>query len=245
MRYLTVKNWDEFQHYKDRNPPWIKLHRALLDDSEFARLPDASKAHLMLSWLLASQSNGRIPDDPKFLQAKLGLDKQPDLQLLVESGFLIPEQSASTNAEQDASKPLDLARSREERTKTSEEKERQFGRFWLAYPKRVAKPTAWKAWKSLNLDFEQYERLMAALERAKASDDWRKDGGRFIPHPATWLNGRRFEDELPLAEQSAPSAPRTIDLGLCPCGQPATVKVGNRPRCPAHRTVEPPARAAA
>jgi hypothetical protein len=59
--YLRVKNWAEFQHYKDRNPPWIKLHRALLDDYEFARLPDASKAHLVLIWLLASQSDGRIP----------------------------------------------------------------------------------------------------------------------------------------------------------------------------------------
>jgi hypothetical protein len=39
-QWLTIKNWSEFQHYKDRNPPWIKLHRALLDDYAFAALPD-------------------------------------------------------------------------------------------------------------------------------------------------------------------------------------------------------------
>ncbi len=95
MDYLTVKNWFEFQHYKDRNPPWIKLHRALLDDYEFSCLQDASKVHLVLIWLLASQSDGRIPNDPKFLQHKLSLKSPPDLQALITTGFLIVEQYAS------------------------------------------------------------------------------------------------------------------------------------------------------
>lgn len=236
MNYLRVKNWEEFQHYKDRNPPWIKLHRALLDDYEFARLPDASKAHLMLIWLLASQSGGRIPDDPKFLQAKLGLDKQPDLQLLVEYGFLLLEQGASTPLQQAASVPLDLARSREERREEAEENLRRFGRFWLAYPKRVAKPDALKAWKKLALTFEQFERLMASLDAWKRSEQWTRDGSRFIPHPATWLNKRMFEDDAPAAGVEAPASQgaRVVDLGNCPCGAPATLKVGGRPRCAAH-----------
>lgn len=66
--WLKIKNWNNFQHYKDRNPPWIKLHRALLDDYAFAALPDAQKAHLVLLWLLAaSQAGGRIPNDAPFL----------------------------------------------------------------------------------------------------------------------------------------------------------------------------------
>ena len=103
MNYLRVKNWGEFQHYKDRNPPWIKLHRTLLDDYEFSCLQDASKAHLMLIWLFASQCDGRIPDDPKFLQKKLGLNSLPDLKSFKDHGLLIPEQ--------DASKPLALVAS--------------------------------------------------------------------------------------------------------------------------------------
>jgi len=104
LNYLRVKNWAEFQHYKDRNPPWIKLHRTLLDDYEFACLQDASKLHLMLLWLLASQSEGRIPNDPKFLQGKLGLKSAPDLKPLIDHGFLIQEQSASKPLAPDASK---------------------------------------------------------------------------------------------------------------------------------------------
>ena len=94
MIYLRVKNWSEFQHYKDRNPPWIKLHRALLDDYEFARLQDASKAHLMLIWLFASQRDGHIPNDPAFLKKKLGLEKEPNLQSFIDQGLLIQEQNA-------------------------------------------------------------------------------------------------------------------------------------------------------
>ena len=94
MRFLQVKNWETFQHYKRRNPPWLKLHRALLDDYAFCALPDANKAHLMLLWLYASQNNGLIPVDIPFLERKvscIGID----IDLLIERGFLIPQTSAS------------------------------------------------------------------------------------------------------------------------------------------------------
>ena len=113
MRYLRIRNWSEFQHYKDRDPPWIKLHRTLLADYEFSRLQDASKAHLMLIWLFASQANGRIPDDPEFLRDKLSLKRPPDLKSFIEQGLLIPEQDASKVLQTGASNPLALARSRE------------------------------------------------------------------------------------------------------------------------------------
>lgn len=89
MKWLTVKNWAEFQHYADRNPTWIKLHRALLDDYEFCALPDHSKGHLVLVWLFASQQGGRVPADPQFLTKKLGLNRAVDLDQLIASGFLI------------------------------------------------------------------------------------------------------------------------------------------------------------
>lgn len=95
MEYLTIKNWAEFQHYKDRNPPWIKLHRTLLYDYEFSCLQDASKLHLILIWLLASQSDGKIPDDPKFIQRRLALTSPPNLKQLIELGFLVLEHNDS------------------------------------------------------------------------------------------------------------------------------------------------------
>ena len=124
LRYLAVRNWEKFQHYKDRSPPWIKLHRTLLDDYEFSALPDDTKAHLMLIWVLASQLSGRVPAEPKFLAAKIGANKPPNLKLLIDQGFLIQEQDASNTlaeCKQDASEPLAFARSREERRGEAEE----------------------------------------------------------------------------------------------------------------------------
>ena len=108
MKWLNVKNWAEFQHYADRNPTWIKLHRALMDDYEFCALPDHAKGHLVLIWLFASQQGGRVPADPQFLTRKLGLNRAVDLDQLIAAGFLISESN------QDASEKLALGEKRRE-----------------------------------------------------------------------------------------------------------------------------------
>ncbi len=59
---LQPKNWAIFQHYKDRCPPWIKLHRDLLNDRSYMRLPIASKAIAPMLWLLASESKDGVFD---------------------------------------------------------------------------------------------------------------------------------------------------------------------------------------
>ena len=96
MKFLTVKNWHHFQHYSKRSPPWIKLHRALLDDYAFCALPDDAKGHLLLLWLFASQgqNDGTIPFDVPFLERKLSCTGI-DLNLFVEAGFLIDPQSSN------------------------------------------------------------------------------------------------------------------------------------------------------
>lgn len=71
-----------------------------------------------------------------------------------------------------------------------------FERFWAAYPKKTAKQQAFKAWQRLKPDEGLLSVILTSLERHKKSVQWTKDGGRFIPYPATWLNGRRWEDEL-------------------------------------------------
>lgn len=86
-----------------------------------------------------------------------------------------------------------------------------FATFWLQYPKKVAKPQALKAWRKQKPDLAT---CLAALSAAKASDDWQKDKGRFIPHPATWLNGRRWEDEaLQVGSQAPASVSNPIFVG--------------------------------
>lgn len=121
MDWLRVKNWESFQHYKKRNPPWIKLHRAAADDYALLQMPDAAKLLLPWVWSLASSANGRIPADPEFMRAKLMLAKAPDLKPLIEAGFLIPERDAS-NAIEPCMQDVSLRREETETEKRREEK---------------------------------------------------------------------------------------------------------------------------
>jgi uncharacterized phage protein (TIGR02220 family) len=89
VNYLIVKNWREHQHYTKRNPPWIKLHRAIIDDYAFAALKDKTKAHLMLIWVLAAGMEGRIPHDAKFIASRISAIEPVDLDAMVEAGFLL------------------------------------------------------------------------------------------------------------------------------------------------------------
>lgn len=70
-----------------------------------------------------------------------------------------------------------------------------FDAFWTAYPRKQAKTPAAKAFARLRADDALLTTMLEALARHAASADWRKDGGKFIPYPATWLNDRRWEDE--------------------------------------------------
>jgi uncharacterized protein YdaU (DUF1376 family) len=71
-----------------------------------------------------------------------------------------------------------------------------FAEFWTAYPKKVSKAEALKAWGKIPAEDGLTEKIMAALATAKQSRDWTKDDGQFIPHASTWLNQRRWEDEV-------------------------------------------------
>ena len=55
MRHFEICNWARYQHYKDRDPTWLKLHRSLLSDYQWAKLPDVSKGQLMGLWLVAAR----------------------------------------------------------------------------------------------------------------------------------------------------------------------------------------------
>lgn len=70
-----------------------------------------------------------------------------------------------------------------------------FERFWTAYPKKRNKGDACKAWRALKPDEQLVEVILQAVERAKGFAQWRKDGGQFIPYPASWLRARGWEDE--------------------------------------------------
>lgn len=70
-----------------------------------------------------------------------------------------------------------------------------FEQFWAAYPKKKSKGQAERAWTKIQPDCELVAKILEGVARAKTSLVWTKDGGQFIPYPATWLNAKGWEDE--------------------------------------------------
>lgn len=70
----------------------------------------------------------------------------------------------------------------------------EFDTFWEKYPRKTGKGEAWRSWSKARLP--TLADILESLEKQKLSAQWKKDNGQFIPHPATWLNQRRWEDEV-------------------------------------------------
>lgn len=191
---ITPKNWLGFQHYKNRRPPWIKLYRSLLDDSEWNCLPDASKALAIMLWLLASDNEkGEINAASKPLAFRLRTTPakiNEALKPLIESGFFI---ASTTLADclQDA-----IPEERRDRGETeAQAQDDNFETFWKAYPKKAAKAVALQEWKKAKINGE-FDSLLTVLELQKASPDWLQENGKYIPHPAKWIKNKRWQDEI-------------------------------------------------
>lgn len=85
-----------------------------------------------------------------------------------------------------------------------ERKDDRFDVFWKAYPRKVGKGDARKAFAKVKVPVET---LLSAIEQQTRSEQWTTENGRFIPNPATWLNQGRWEDELPAPEGKYHSKP--------------------------------------
>jgi hypothetical protein len=91
-----VAKWQDHQHYKDRNPPWIKLHYELLSSNTWVMLDDASRVIAVALMLLASRHEGHVPTSLDYIKRVAYLNKKPDLKPLIDVGFIIPLADAST-----------------------------------------------------------------------------------------------------------------------------------------------------
>ena len=184
---MRVRNWTKFQHYRDRRPPWIKLHREVLDDPQIGALSDRAYRVLTLCWLIAS-------DDPKMagnlppvedIAFKARMSVQSIDKALQELTHFIKQDASSTLAT--------CSSETETEERQSRDRVDQFASFWSTYPKKVGRKAALKAWRQAK-DRPPIETVLAAIERAKGSEQWRKDGGQYIPNPATWINQGRWDD---------------------------------------------------
>ena len=123
---LQPKNWAVFQHYKDRCPPWIKLHRDLLNDRAYMRLPIASKAIAPMLWLLASESKDGVfdgsLDELVFRLHITEKDYQAGVKPLIDNNFFTVVSGVLAERLQTAIPETERETERETETETKKEK---------------------------------------------------------------------------------------------------------------------------
>lgn len=115
---MKIKNWTEFQHYAHRNPPWIKLHKKLLDDPDWFELDGELAKFLVMLWLIASdEKDGKLPASKKIAFRTRLTEKQVDSYLQRLSEFVV----------QDASKVLDRVETEKRRGREETETKKRKG----------------------------------------------------------------------------------------------------------------------
>lgn len=88
MSHYRIIEWATYQHYKDRSPPWIKLHRELLTSRTWVTLSNDSRALAIACMLVAADTDNEIPADPSYMRRRAYFDAVPDFAPLVAVGFV-------------------------------------------------------------------------------------------------------------------------------------------------------------
>jgi hypothetical protein len=153
-------------------------------------------------WVIASEDNGYLPDSAT-LAFRLRISENRVIALLSDCCEWF-EQDASNmlaSCKQDAMPETEKRQSREEKSCAGEN---SFEVFWEAYPKKLGKKEAKASWIKMNGSSLLGE-LLASIMDWKATLDWQKESGRYIPYPATWLNKELWKDNPRKAVKQGPS----------------------------------------
>lgn len=88
--------------------------------------------------------------------------------------------------------------------KDKKESTAHFDAFWSAYPRKVGKGVAFKSFEKIKVDEALLNQMLKAISEQVKSEQWRKESGRYIPNPSTWLNQERWNDEVYFAYDDCP-----------------------------------------
>lgn len=186
---MKVKNWKKHQHYNKPKPPWIKLHRDILNDYDFQKLKPSEKWTVIGLWLIAAETDNEIPDDPQWLKNRLGLTMDIDLDTLYSTGFFLEIDTEPIDAlDQAAIDALALEeKRREEERRIAHD---QFEKWWEAYQKKTGRARAEAKWMKLEPDQRLACNAVVDLYvKSTPEIQFRKD-------PTTYLNGNHWEDDV-------------------------------------------------
>lgn len=129
----------------------------------------------------------------KAYQAKCSNMKRTQLTAIDRNCIQLPANGSNKNKNKNRNiKETPLTGSKEKTG--AKAPDRAFDTFWAVYPRKEGKQAARKAFAKLAPDDQLLNTMLTAIQKQKQTDQW--SDPRYIPHPATWLNGRRWEDEV-------------------------------------------------
>jgi len=203
-RMLHILNWDKYQARTDKELPWLKLWGRLFKTPWFQLLPDEEKFVTIALLDLARQFHNNIPEEVVFkgyLRGNYGVFISQErvfklCKVLVLNNFL--SDNCPTNVEVEGDK---TRQDKRESDKPLSEQTEKFEKFYSKYPKKQDKAGALKAFLKLAPNDELLSEILMGVEKWSNTEAWKKDGGQFIPMPSTFLNRRRWEDEVKVAPE--------------------------------------------
>lgn len=86
--FYRIVEWSTYQHYKDRSPPWIKLHAGTLTSRTWVSLTNDGRALAIACMLIAADTDNKIPADAEYLRRRAYFNEPPNFAPLVEVGFI-------------------------------------------------------------------------------------------------------------------------------------------------------------
>lgn len=141
--------------------------------------------------------NKRMVNDEKLRKIRTEAGKQGGNPVLLN-------QNTTTQDNQNATTRVKQKTTPSSSSSSSSSKNKTFDCFWSVYPKKIAKAAALKAWLKINPQNGLVEQIVQAVEEQKKTEQWQRDNGKFIPYGATWLNQRRWEDEIGFQQKGDP-----------------------------------------
>jgi hypothetical protein len=138
---MKIKNWNKFQHFKDRKPPWVKLYRDVLDDIEWYELDPLASKVLVMCWLIASEDDGNLPS-AKTLAFRLRMTEKQTIDCLNKLSHWLEQGDISTISERYQSDSLETERETEKEKETEKKRGTKGSRLsadWVL-------PKDWEDW---------------------------------------------------------------------------------------------------
>ncbi|MFY9585663.1 MAG: hypothetical protein WAR21_14340 [Candidatus Acidiferrales bacterium] len=154
-----------------------------------------------------SDRPGRLPR-PSWRERLERFAPEVPEQKLLEYVNSFSSRNITHRREETHAQGLDLGLDRDKKPPLAQASPSQegFDGFWKVYPRKVAKPAAVSAWRKIEPG--ELPAILRGIQAWKQTEQWSRDGGRFIPYPATFLNQRRWE-ELPTSHDQETSQPRS------------------------------------